>query len=450
MSQLFKRAYARGVNDELIRLGYARYPSKLAADEVADAVGDQLPVEPAAEAVPPDVAAEVAATLVDAANQLVEASGAAPAEGEEMDPAAAAQLEEIAKESAADDIDTRAYKQAEAVMVKAANEGMGSTIAGGDKDNSLTASPQAETAMESAQRPQGMHNLGVGNTKAPVGQGNVGTEQVPAPEAPSESPSGSNSVIEQSKMGMHLRSIIQKIAMGSTIEGGDKGNSPQEAAGVTGEAALDQMARPEGYAVSGVGNTAMTPGSGVVGSEQPHPEQPGQSPMGANSLTEWSDSNGKTAMFMELFKETAEKTASHLPNNFSEEQKIAHIRQMMGMTDLERSQYIGMLHKEAGASDDVAVYVAQKHAEETRQKRARYQGPGSTRQDRTQSNQKRAAEDCPSEEKKPEEMSSGEFPFAKKDEAKKEEDKKEEEKKEAASKSLLDRIRLVSQQTLRG
>ena len=29
---LFKRAFARGVNDELIRLGYARYPSKTAGN----------------------------------------------------------------------------------------------------------------------------------------------------------------------------------------------------------------------------------------------------------------------------------------------------------------------------------------------------------------------------------------------------------------------------------
>jgi hypothetical protein len=462
---LFKRAFARGVNDELIRLGYVRYPTKEAADEIADAVGDQMPMEPAGEAVPAEVAAGVATQLVDAANTLVEAAGGGGGEpgmeGAEAGPPPemAAQMEEAAKQSAAADIDTRASQQAEAVMIKSAEqtkEAIGSTIEGGDKGNQMTDSPQGETVMENKDRPQGTHVVGVGNTKHPVGQGNVGTEQVPAPNtsnSPGESPEGSNSVIQQSKLGTALQQIIQKVAagMGSTIEGGDKGNTLSMAGSATGEGKIEADRRPEGYAhkgVQAVGQTDFPVGAGVVGSEQAHPDQPGESPGGAagaggNTVVEWSGAaaDGPKAAsdntaYLTLFRQTAEKTAEHLPINLTEEQKIAHVRQMMGMTDVERSQYIGMLHKEAGATDDQAVAVAQKHAECSRK---RYSSPyGHERKDRTKDNQKQAAEMPEAFKKKMEEV---------KDKAEAKDEPPKEEKKEGSA-DLLSRIRLVTQQTL--
>jgi hypothetical protein len=469
---LFKRAFARGVNDELIRLGYVRYPTKEAADEVADAVGDQMPVEPAAEAIPAEVGADVATQLIDAANQLVEAAGGG-AGGEEVPPEMAAGMEEAAKQSAAADIDTRAYQQAEAVMVKSAmqtKEALGSTIEGGDKGNQMSDSPQGETVMENKDRPQGTHVLGVGNTKHPVGQGNVGTEQVPAPNtsnSPGESPDGSNSVIQQSKLGTALQQIIQKVAagMGSTIEGGDKGNTLPQAGSATGEGKIEADRRPMGYAhkgVQAVGQTDFPVGAGVVGSEQAHPDQPGESPGGAaggggNTVVDWSSAaaDGPKAAadnsaYIALFGQTAQKVAQHLPANLNEEQKIAHVRQMMGMTDVEQSQYIGMLHKEAGATDDEAVAAAEKHAECARN---RYKNPyGRERKDRTKDNQKQAGEMPPAFKEKMDEVkekaeakSEGESPAVEKKEEKKEE-KTESGEKEAMD--LLSRIRRVSQQTL--
>lgn len=462
---LFKRAFARGVNDELMRLGYVRYPTKEAADEVADAVGDQMPVDPAADAIPPEVGADVASKLVDCANQLVEAAGGG---GGEMPADYAAGAEEVAKQSAATDIDTRAGQQAEAVMVKAAEQtkqALGSTIEGGDKGNAMAQSNQAETSMENKNRPQGTHVLGVGNTQHPVGQGNVGTEQVPAPKAPSESPSGTNSVVQQSKLGGALREIIQKVAagMGSTIEGGDKGNDLAQAGSATGEGKIEADRRPEGYAHTGVGNTQFPVGAGVVGSEQAHPDQPGAAATGAgaNSVTQWTDSNAdgpKAASaddaYLALFRDTANKVASHIPTDLDEDTKIAHVRHMMGMTEEERSQYIGMLHKEAGATDEQAVEAAKKHAECAKHK---YSGPyAHSRKDRTKDNQKQAAELPPALKEKAEEMKAkadkkdGDMPYEtstkSEGDAKKDEKKDDGEKKEGSD--LLSRIRLVAKQTL--
>ena len=168
----------------------------------------------------------------------------------------------------------------------------------------------------------------------------------------------------------------------------------------------------------------------------------------AQAATQWSGTNADgpkaasdNAAYLTLFRQTAEKTAEHLPVNLNEEQKIAHVRQMMGMTDVERSQYIGMLHKEAGATDDQAVAIAQKHAECSRK---RYSSPyGRERKDRTKDNQKQAAEMPEAFKQKAEEVK------AKADAADEEppKEEKKEEKKEGSA-DLLSRIRLVSQQTL--
>jgi hypothetical protein len=452
---LFKRAYVRGVNDELIRLGLVRYPVKEAADEIADAVGDQLPAEPSAEPVSPETAAEVAATLVDAANKLVSET-----QGEGLAPEGAPPMPEEAalKTSAAQDLNTRAGEQAYACMLKVAEEvkqAEGSTILGGDKGNQLAGAVAAETQMENQRRPDGYANVGVsgvGSTSQGAGRGTgiIGKEQ-PQPAAPKESPGGSNSVVQQSKMGS-LREIIQRVAMqkqaeGSTILGGDKGNTLATAPAA--ETRMEAANRPEGYAElgnTGRGTTELTVPSGAnVGVEQAHPKAPAESPAGAlppssaNSIVE----NSKTSEadpFLVLFKKTAEEVASFLPKTLGDEDKIAHVRRMIGMMPEERSQYLGMLSKDAGATDDQAVALAQKHAEAARR---RYAGnPG--RQDRTRTNQKQAGELPPAlaEALGKKDAVKEETKAEKKEEKAEEKKEKEEEKKEGAD--LLSRIRSIS------
>lgn len=461
MASLFKRAYARGVNDELIRHGLVRYSTKQAADEMADAVGDQMPAEPAAAPVSPETAAEVAATLVDAANTLVEETQGA---GLTADPNAPAPEEAALKTSAAQDLPTRAGEQAYLCMVKAAAEtkqAEGSTIEGGDKGNSPVGAAAAETQMENKNRPESYANVGVdgvGNTSqgAGRGQGVVGKEQT-QPEAPKESPSGSNSVIQQSKMGS-LSELIRKVAAqkhaeGSTIEGGDKGNTMAGAPAA--ETQMEARNRPEGYAHlgdEGRGTTELkVPPNANVGVEQAQPVQPGASPAGstppgsANSIVEQSKTSAADP-FMALFKKTAEEVATFLPSSLPDDEKIGHIRHMMGMTGEERTQYIGLLAKEAGATDDQAVAAAQKHAEAC--SRRRYSGnPG--RQDRTNANQKTANDD-----KDADDAGKMSLPPAlqavmeKKEEGGEKKEEKEEKKEEGGEKKegsdLISRIRNIS------
>ncbi len=451
---LFKRAFSRGINDELVRLGIVRYASKQAADELADAVGDQMPQEPVGEPVSPETAADVAATLVDAANTLVEETAGAGVAEEGAPPMPE---EEALKTSAAKDLDTRAHEQGYAVMVKAAAEkqAAGSTIEGGDKGNDMEDAPAAETQMEAKNRPQGVHVMGVdgvGQTESPAGRGEgvVGSETEPAPKAPGETPEGSNSVLQQTKAG-ELRAIIQKIAMGSTISGGDKGNTLGQAAGVTGEGKLEADRRPEGYAHKGVENVGQSDhpagkGVGVVGAEQPHPHQPGESPSGStpgesgNTVVQQSTAAKEGSAenpFIALFRKTAEEVAPHLPRGLSEDEKVSHIRKCIGLNDTERNQYIGLLHKDAGASDDEAVAAAEKHASCTGEHRRYENAYGHKRTDRTKSNQKTAQTEAQKEKLPPKVIEAIE---------KKEEDTGEAKDGEKEGQvDLLARIRQISQ-----
>lgn len=383
---LFKHAYVRGINDELVRLGHIRYPTKEAADAVADAVADQaLPQEPAAQPVPAETAADVAATLVDAANTLVSETGM----GEQPAPA-----EEALKTSAAEDFDTRAYKQAEAVMIKAAE---GSNFVGGDKGNDPAQAAQTDSTalLDSQLRPEGYAHMGVagvGQTDTNLGRDastQVGREE-PHPIMPGATPPGSNSVIDQSKSAQ-LRSIIQKVAAGSNFVGGDQGNTPAQAASTDFTAKLDQLQRPGNYAEGARGQGwGSVPAAAVIGTEAPHPHKPGETPAGTNSVIAASKSASEDP-YLSLFKKTAEEVAPHLPGNLGEDEKISHIRRLMGLNDSERTEYIAMLHKDAGATDDQALEVAQKHAECSQARRSRYQGnPG--RKNRTHENQKMAGE----------------------------------------------------------
>lgn len=423
---LFKHAFARGINDELVRLGHVRYATKEAADETADAVGDMMPQEPAAQEVPPEVVADVATTLIDAANKLVAHTGV----GEEPT------MEEHAlKTSAAQDLGTRAAEQAYSVMVKAAELAKvalgdtGSTILGGDKGNQMADATAAETIMEARNRPEGVHVTGVGNTEYPVGQGAVGSEQ-PHPKMPAEHPGGSNSVIEQSQKGASLRQLIQKVAMGSTIVGGDKGNTLTQAAKVTGEAALALKNQPMGYAEHSVGTTELkVPATAVVGTEMNHPKMPGEHPAGTNSVMEHSKV-GAANPFMALFQKTAEEVVPFIPQNWSEDTKIAHVRRMMGMTAPERNEYIALMYKEAGATDDVVLAITQafrnKLAEGAVEKE-----PTSSLQNLISGTDSTEKKETPAEEKKEEK------------EEKKEEAKDEGEKKEGSA-DLLSRIRQIT------
>src|SRR6266542_3762382 len=237
---MFKRAYVRGVQNAMIQAGHVAFPDEESAVKVADYIADHMQIDPLKEGgVPREVTAKVAENVVDASTYFKNQPGFKAAS--------------YTKVASVDDLSKLAHQHATAVMEKAAE---GSTIHGGDKGNEETQAPHAEAKMDVGPnyRPPGYAEDSRGKTDVDTRPGTVGKEQE-NPKKPSESPSGSNSVVEQTRTAS-LEELIRKIAAtgtGTTIMGGDKGNKEVS----TAEGKMDLQQRPPGYAV--------LPGQGDLG-----------------------------------------------------------------------------------------------------------------------------------------------------------------------------------------
>ena len=392
---MFRKAYVRGVNKALIDTGAVKYASEELAAEAADAVAETLPEQPTDE-VAPEQTAELATTLVELSNQLGQASegaaaaaeqvaGGAPEMAPEMGgapemglpemggaPEMGGMEEEVASpEDVAKSASLRAKMAAQVLRYKL---GTGSTITG-DKPHQANTEPLAETAeamMDLSNRPEGYANVGeagVGD-QAAAGTGAIGDENVvqgigmgPVGE------DGTNSVTEAIK-GASLRNLIKKVAQGTTITGTDPGqqNTPEQAAQVTGEGAMEAAARPVSYAVSGeagVGNSAEAAKerASAVGTEQAHPGTMGPvGKPGTNSAIQ-QIANGKTAEdeeWLKRFKATSAKYASVLPFWMDENAKVASIQYFMGLSPSEATSVASYIQKTAEIPEALKTYVEKK------------------------------------------------------------------------------------------
>jgi hypothetical protein len=83
----------------------------------------------------------------------------------------------------------------------------------------------------------------------------------------------------------HAAALMQKVADGLIMTGGQHTNHPESATDSI--AKLDQHNRPQGSYVVGVGNTDMhVPTEALIGKEQPHPKTQTNTPHPSNSVTD--------------------------------------------------------------------------------------------------------------------------------------------------------------------
>ena len=332
MSNLFKRAFVRGLNQELLRKGVTVFPSKEAAEQAADYVADNCGMpDPHFEG--NKVNYKIA---TDLCNMLVEASKLLCKEaGDKYQPG-------LNKTAASASPEDAAIADAWSVMEKCAAET--SLMQGGDHPNTPEAAAQhdAMAALDQVQRPTEyavMGERGVGQWER-KGEGVVGKEE-PAPNAPGASAEGSNSLIETSAKAASLSDTIKKVASGSLTSVGP--NTPASAAKDDELAALDQANRPAGYAAKGekgVGKTDFhAPASAVVGAEKAHPGAPTKS------------------AFEQLFEDSASRVVPYLPEKMEDDQKIAHVRAMMGLDEAERAAYLHDLYGALGSTKEACEAV---------------------------------------------------------------------------------------------
>jgi hypothetical protein len=434
---MFKQAYARGVALAVIQGGRAQFEDGGDAIKVADYVADQLDFDPAS---PGDATAKIANTVIDASNRI----------RQQRPGFKAASFNRVENQA---DLEKIAQANATHLMEEAEKRAEGSTIEGGDKGNTQAESGQGETKMDAAQRPPGYAENSLGKTEVDTRAGAVGKEQ-DQPNRPHESPSGENSVTEQSRTAS-LADMMRKIAEGTTILGGDKGNKEP----TTAEGKMDMSQRPSGYAVlpmqGGLGELmSQAKGPAIIGRETPQPNGPSESPSGSNSVTQHSSKAAAEDPWIAVFKKTAAECFPYIPASLSEDEKVAHVRACMGMQVAEKAAYLTGLQtsvqERTAAAAPAAVPpgsrsdgYAQHSSDATHSRPGAYDG--------RKNNQSKAAEESGlpffmrKEEDKGEKKDDdkddkkGENPFAKKDD-KDDKDGDDEKGKEAAMRDHVRRI----------
>ena len=182
---MFNRAYVRGVQSALIQSNRLSYPNEKSAGETADYIADrlgELPLmdkEGSAVPVNQNITAKIASYLLDGDREFKKVGCV---------------TSHRAKLASADDFAKLAHAQVVTLMKKAE----GSNMEGGDKGNDEPTT--AEGKMDEKNRPAGyavLPNAGDLGAMAALSSGSaiIGKE-MPNPAGPSNSPSGTNSVIE--------------------------------------------------------------------------------------------------------------------------------------------------------------------------------------------------------------------------------------------------------------
>lgn len=355
-SPLFKRAFVRGLNVELVRRGVAQYPSKEASDYAADFIADNSGMaDPYTnpDQITEKVAEQLCTNLVEASQHLCKEAG------NQYSPV----FTKTAQDTAPVEV---AGSDAWALMEKAAAE-TGSLMEGGDNTNDLPAATgNAEAALEQTQRPENYANLGeqgVGGYER-KGEGNVGTEEA-HPEKPKATEEGTNSPIENTNKHGSLADIVAKISKKAADTGQlmDPGKETNDLPAATGnaEAALEQKNRPENYAnkgEDGVGRSDMVPSKDEnVGREKKHPEAPTATDSGKTNAPLEHIQGSKNAAFEVLFKEASKDLVPYLPAEMEDEQKVAHVRTMLGMDTGQRASYLHDLYSALGAQKEASEAV---------------------------------------------------------------------------------------------
>lgn len=352
MGNLIKRSMVRGVAYTLARSGLAEFPSKIAMDEVADAVADTPEVdavsdEECAEGCNPDTISAIASSLMDLAQQLQNTS------------APAAKTSSINFKVAMEQVDLAAIapKVAFECMQKAAAEVQ---LDSGTENSVAAAQGSDQTGVaqiDAMNRPAGFADVDQGQTSFDTSAGEIGALQ----DVAGASPAVGNSLTEDiAKSAAYVRHLLaQKAAADdATNIGTALPNDIGQSLGMdqTGVMAIDQMNRPgNDYAMVNPGDANFSlPQELRVGGE--FPVYPSNTVPVDNSLVAASHpematpEQAKAAALSALFDETAQEVGPYIPSGLPDSVKIAAVRKMIGMTPNERMSLLVELKQAAEGS----------------------------------------------------------------------------------------------------
>jgi hypothetical protein len=259
---LFKRAHVRGIAHELTRQGLTTWPSKMAEEETADAVADDLGEEEVPEVtdeggLTPEQASAVVQKLVEVADEIAAKTGGARDLG-------------VNKIAASMTYEDAASTAAVSLMQKAAAE----TSAQTGPDVPGTGAPAeasgatSETALDASKVPSAERVGPKGTSDFSTAEGAVGKEkkQEPAPGTVESQPSGE--VAKLSALLKHMAAMD-----GASLSGGDvKGPAPTPRTDLS-----DNLNIPGAVASSRGGTGFEIPEAAMVGQIKKQPAgTPGQ------------------------------------------------------------------------------------------------------------------------------------------------------------------------------
>jgi hypothetical protein len=379
---MFKRAAVRGMAHTMVRRNVIAFPSKLAMDAAVDAVADSMPMPELPEGGhDPEQVAVVAQKLMEIAHQLQEQAGigtmpGAPPEATPLpkEPPGGGPPSEESKDAAKEaawlhksaaylPVEQHATDAVVAIMHKTAAEeqakqanASGALMHGGDKPNTAAEAAKNDSvaALDRKQRPDGEYTGTNGHTSLETAKGELG-HQGAATVQPTNSPSGTNSVNSDAhkQAALRLRAALSKQAsslIGVASPGSTK-NKENDAAMTDSVAKLDLKNRPAGaYQVSPGGANFSEPQAARIGTEQKHPMAPTNTPSGTNSVMQASKLSAEDEAFVLTFRKCASDVMTSLPEVFTEAEKIAAVKAMMGLDRDGRQAWILDAHAKVAAA----------------------------------------------------------------------------------------------------
>ncbi len=331
-----KKAYARGIGNQLQARGILQLPSPRLLKEACDVVARGISVDPAQEAVPTRDCIKLAEALVSYNNSL-----------RSQGKTASYPQEALINHSVDSAIGDLLEKIASAALAEQTGDHNTAIRGDGQHENTLEAAADESEmgAQELHRRPSGYAMVGQGNANFSEPAAARRGLEIPHPDQFAHEGAASNSAVDASKSASAnaLNRLLRKLAEGGehdTAVNGDgrHANTLEAAADESEMGAQETKRRPSGYAIieQGGGNLDE-PEAARRGTEQDHPGQEDHDGASSNSAVDASKTSS-VSPWERHFRHTASQIEPYFPANMSMSQRYDTVKQAMSLEPSEFSQ----------------------------------------------------------------------------------------------------------------
>lgn len=312
MTNLYARAYASGINADLVASGTVVYPSKIAMDIASKAVADHVfagvDFLGLKDGVPVKLASEAIDGLLTISEDLCkQAGGHAP------------QLSKAA--SAADGFDVARYEALELLK-----------LAEAEANNPTTTEPVSTGSEKNPESTNSDPNASETGVAVDAAAKTDGADGVPAPavSGTEHAIGGHGTTPASEKLASFARRMTAKIAATG-------GENPKSQAAVSANA---DSATGEVSTIVAKAN----PGEGVPASAE-----------------EGSEMAQKTANYLSRVEKVASAVIPYLPSGMPEFEQLAHVRALSKLGSVDQGKYLYMMYGAYGMPEDKALGFVQEY-----------------------------------------------------------------------------------------